>query len=203
MSKISKLFFLPIVILLPACATMNKSECLNADWQIIGLEDGAQGRLPAYIGNHRSACAQYGVTPDLTLYQQGHKQGLLQYCTKARGYQAGAEGDDYLGVCPADLEKDFLKGYELGLAIYNLEQEIRSVDYSISSRLREIESIEDKIEEKEEQLISDGVSKDGRRRLLEEVRELRGEIAGLEVEIVFYEKEKAVAEAELYQLTHR
>ena len=35
------------LILLSGCATMNRSECQTADWRMIGLEDGSQGRALA------------------------------------------------------------------------------------------------------------------------------------------------------------
>ncbi len=57
-----------IMLLVTGCATMDKSECEQADWRIIGLEDGAEGRPVSYIGRHRKACAEYGIKPNLALY---------------------------------------------------------------------------------------------------------------------------------------
>ena len=33
-----------LLALLAGCATLNKNECLRADWYAIGLEDGARGQ---------------------------------------------------------------------------------------------------------------------------------------------------------------
>ena len=40
-----------------SCATMNQSECVNENWKIVGMEDGAKGRALSYLSNHRKACA--------------------------------------------------------------------------------------------------------------------------------------------------
>ena len=77
------------VLFAGGCATMNKSECQTADWTMIGMEDGSRGRLSSYIGNHRSACAKFGITPDLDSYQSGHEQGVRHYCTGRNGFARG------------------------------------------------------------------------------------------------------------------
>jgi len=56
------------------CSTLSQEECLVADWQLIGREDGAVGRDASYIGNHRKACADYGIVPDLQEYQHGYER---------------------------------------------------------------------------------------------------------------------------------
>ena len=35
---------LTLLLLLGGCASLDKAECVNADWYTIGLEDGARGR---------------------------------------------------------------------------------------------------------------------------------------------------------------
>ena len=56
-------------LLLQGCASMNQDECLVSDWRLVGYEDGAAGQPANRIGEHRKACASYGVTPDLTAYR--------------------------------------------------------------------------------------------------------------------------------------
>ncbi|MEH6578134.1 MAG: DUF2799 domain-containing protein [Amphritea sp.] len=71
---------------LSGCATLDREECLNADWHLIGYEDGSAGRLPEQVGEHRQACAEYAVVPDMDAYLQGRSQGLVNYCTEENGY---------------------------------------------------------------------------------------------------------------------
>ena len=60
------------LIQMSGCATLNESECQSANWEIIGLEDGSKGRNTSYIGEHREACSEYRIAPDLTSYIKGH-----------------------------------------------------------------------------------------------------------------------------------
>ena len=59
--------FSPLLVLLAAlggCASLSKNECLNANWEDIGIRDGANGRPEEYLIQHSKACAKVGVTPD-------------------------------------------------------------------------------------------------------------------------------------------
>merc|ERR1711916_171837 len=73
-----------IIALLQGCASLSKEECLVADWQQIGFEDGSRGRDLLTLARHRKACAKAGITPDRAAYERGHRQGLLRYCKKKR-----------------------------------------------------------------------------------------------------------------------
>ena len=43
-APVSRIAF-SLVFLLPGCASLNREECVSADWFAIGLEDGARGRI--------------------------------------------------------------------------------------------------------------------------------------------------------------
>lgn len=114
MRHVLSIFFLSL--LLSGCAGLSQEECLTADWQIIGFEDGAAGRSASRIGDHRRACAKHGVSPDKTAYDTGYDEGIRQYCSLGRGSNAGAAGYSRLQVCPAD--SDYQRGYEEGLVSF-------------------------------------------------------------------------------------
>ena len=65
-----------IAIVMQGCASMSGQECMVADWQAIGYEDGVRGSTADRIGNHRKACAKHGIAPDLQAYQKGRDAGL-------------------------------------------------------------------------------------------------------------------------------
>ena len=110
-----KLFFLlSLPVILASCATLNKSECLDANGQAIGLEDGSNGRDKTYAHKHDKACGEYGVKPDIAQYQVGYEAGLVRFCTAGMGYWLGDSGQEYKDVCPVGLRGDHLKGYEIG-----------------------------------------------------------------------------------------
>src|SRR5262245_18372320 len=72
---------------LGGCASrgMAKEECVSADWQTIGYEDGLRGLPPDRIGAHRVACAKYQVSPNLVAYTEGRQLGLREYCQPKNG----------------------------------------------------------------------------------------------------------------------
>lgn len=183
--------------MLNGCATMNEAGCRNADWKIIGMEDGSEGRLPAYLGEHRSACSRYNIKPDLNIYLTGHEIGVRQYCTEANGYNVGKNGDKYNGVCPSSLEADFLETYEYGHEHYLLQSEIDSLESSIRYNKGEIEELEEEISKLEAQIISNQTTEVQRVTLLETVKKSQTEIGGLEKENLKYAENKAVLNEKL------
>ena len=106
-------FVLLSFLLLSGCAGLSKDECLTADWQIIGFEDGSAGQSAARIGDHRRACAKHGVTPDKTAYDAGYHEGIMNYCSFNRGNNASLAGYGRLQVCPDNSQ--YQVGYEQGL----------------------------------------------------------------------------------------
>jgi len=191
------------LLLLCGCSTLNRSECQNADWRMIGLEDGARGREITYIGKHRKACATYSISPDLGQYQTGYDQGIRQYCTYTKGFQVGENGSRYPGVCPADLEENFHLGFQRGGEIYNLNREISRTEATIRNKLDRIADLDDAAQDKEKLVISSKTSERGRKRLLEEIRQIQAEIDYLDMEIESLEKYQSDNRSKLMLLKKR
>lgn len=124
MNSIKLLFLISIPVILASCATLNKSECLNADWQAIGLEDGSAGRDATYVQKHGKACSEHDSVPDVEQYQLGYEAGLERFCTARMGLWLGETGQDFKDVCPAELGGDYLKGYEKGHRFFRMLEEI-------------------------------------------------------------------------------
>ncbi|HED17718.1 MAG TPA: DUF2799 domain-containing protein, partial [Gammaproteobacteria bacterium] len=113
-----------VTLYLSACATLNKDECKIANWRVIGYEDGANGYLASRIGEHRAACAEYGVRPDLDAYSDGRAEGLQQYCIPANGYRLGLSGSTYNGVCSGYGESRFLGAFDTGKELLQEKNEL-------------------------------------------------------------------------------
>ena len=189
---------LSFILFLGACATMNKSECINANWKIIGIQDGSNGKLSAYLGEHQSACSEYNITPDLELYMQGHEIGVKQYCTEINGYNLGENGGSYNGVCPQALEERFLIAYNHGYENYKLNYQIQELEYSISSAIREIDELKEEVSELENNLISDSTTKEQREDLLKQIKQCNETIKQLEYDIGYHHHLKEEIEEILF-----
>jgi hypothetical protein len=157
-------------LLFSGCATMGKNECLNAQWQSVGYEDGAKGYNASRIGEYRKSCAEYNVSPDHEAYMQGRLQGLTQWCKPSNGYYQGSRGATYNGVCPEALEADFEFAMSEGRAVYDYRKKIYDHEMLIAHLHREYGAIGKQISFMEAELISDQVSPRRRRTLLNEIR---------------------------------
>lgn len=172
-----------LVLGLGGCATMSGDECAMSDWSAVGYEDGSRGYTTEQFSNHRKACAKHGITADFQAYQQGRNQGLVEFCQPGRGYNLGASGGRYGGVCSADLEPEFLDAYRAGNKLYMLRSYVNSANSQIYNKERELESIKNEIRSKEALLISEETTTQDRILLLADLKDLSERTGELESEI--------------------
>jgi hypothetical protein len=130
-----------VLLVLAGCAGMSEQACLTSDWRTVGFEDGSVGRSEAAIGTYRKQCAEHGVSPDLDAYRAGHADGVLVYCKPGNGFEVGHSGASYQGVCPANLENEFVAEYSTGRRLHDLEGALRRTESEIASNYREQEDI--------------------------------------------------------------
>ena len=185
------------MIILSGCAAMSGEECLTSDWRAIGYEDGSQGYASDRLGQRRKACAKHGVTPDFQAYQDGRSEGLKEYCQPQQGFNLGASGGRYNGVCPAHLEPDFLDAYRTGSQLHTLRANVNSANYRISAKQRELDSLDDVVGKKEAALIADETTVQDRVLILADLKELSERKGQLEAEILDLVEDRALHEQQL------
>lgn len=185
-------------LLLGACAAkMSKDECRTVDWRTVGYEDGVAGQPGDRIGEHRRACAEYGVTPDLNAYLAGRTAGLREYCQPHNGYRAGASGYTYFDTCPADLAEGFEKAYDEGRALYVRERRVTDTEEQIEEKRREIRRLEDRVAESAFDVIDTTSTAEERTQAVLDTKQAAERIGRLKAEITELEKERARYQAEL------
>jgi hypothetical protein len=167
---------------------MNKEECQTADWRTVGFHDAAAGRTADTINDHRQACAEYGVAPNLDRYLEGRKAGLKEYCRASRGYQEGLSGHEYGGVCPSNLEKDFKAGYEAGRRIFAIEDQARDQERALRDRERQLKTARKKADEAQSVIVSSNDA-NARARALLDLQSRNRERSDLEREIDFLSRD--------------
>ena len=183
--------------LLGGCATMSQQECQVTDWRTVGYEDGARGAAADAIGRYRKTCAKHGVAPDFQAYQAGRQEGLRTYCQPHTGFDLGARGGSYRGICPADLEPDFLAAYRDGRQLNELEAGVRGADREIAAREQALDDLSQELRDTEAALIAAETTAEERVLLVLDVKELSERQGRLENEIVDLERERAVRAQEL------
>jgi len=182
---------------LSGCASMSGDECATSDWQMIGFEDGSRGYGAERLGEHRKACAKYGVTPDLQAYRAGREEGLQNFCQPARGFNLGTRGGRYNGVCSAEMEGDFVDAYRAGYRLYELQANVNSANYQINAKQNELDRIDGLIREKEALLIASETTIQDRILVLADLKDLSERTGQLETEIVVLINDRAHREEQL------
>jgi hypothetical protein len=191
-------------LLTAGCASMSKEECLAVDWRTIGYEDGVAGYPGDHIAQHRKACAKYGVRADLEAYQQGRGQGLREFCQPIIGYQVGSRGGAYHGVCPAELEPSFLRGYNSGHELYVLTARVSGAEAELEAKRHELAQVEHGIVASSAAAISADAAPDQRAQAVVDAAHLAEQAGRLKVEIRQLNDDTARYQAELdaYRSTH-
>ncbi|MBS02747.1 MAG: hypothetical protein CMQ24_08600 [Gammaproteobacteria bacterium] len=186
-------------VLISGCATMSESECLTADWRAIGYEDGSAGRPATQLGTRRQACAEFGVTPNAEAWTAGREEGLLNFCVPSNGFRIGRAGQTYSGVCPGQLEANFMYGFREGRVIGDAEREVRSSERAVSSAKRELEGIDDKIKalDVDGALMDETMTLEERKDVLEAMRKLEARRGELGAEIDTMTRAAATAQTRL------
>jgi hypothetical protein len=178
---------------------MSEQACVTADWRTVGFEDGTAGRSEGGIGRYRQQCSEHGVTPDLEAYRAGHAEGVQNYCKESNGFAVGHSGAQYQGVCPANLEPDFLAEYNSGRRLHDLESALSSVDSRIASNYRTQESIKQELTDIGIKMIATDTTAEARLGMVTRSADLGRRYGELTTEIQQLERERAVAERSLLE----
>lgn len=184
-------------VVLGGCASMGKDECLAVDWRTIGYEDGVRGYTGERITQHRKACARHGVAPDLDLYQAGRREGLNEYCRPANGFRVGARGAGYGGVCPAELEAEFVGAYESGFQLHTLQSRVASANNLLTAKRQELDAAEDEMVRLSLVIIGTDSTPEERAAALVDTRQLAEAKGRLQTEIEQLEHDRVRFEQEL------
>ncbi len=122
---------LAATLVLAACASLSEDECRGGDWQRIGIEDGNAGRESDFLQSHAKACADYGIAPERTAWEQGRQIGLKTYCTPSRAYNEGVKGRTLKNVCPINDLAVLQRANDRGFRVFWIEREIDEAESDI------------------------------------------------------------------------
>jgi hypothetical protein len=183
--------------LVAGCSGMSEQACVAADWRTVGFEDGTAGRSEGGIGRYRQQCAEHGVAPDLEQYRAGHAEGVRVYCRASNGFAVGHGGAAYQGVCPADLEAEFVAEYNAGRRLHELESALANVDARIAGHYRTQENIKKELADMVVEMAASETTAERRVALVTRSAELGKRHGELSTEIRELERVRVVAEREL------
>ena len=155
------------LFILCSCATLNKEECQNANWNNIGYSDGTTGYPASRLNDHIKACSEHGISVNTQQYSNEYEKGLKKYCDHEKALERGLRGESYNNVCGAKFEKK----YFLGKKIYDTKTRISDIEKSIENKYRQLEVVKDTTQ---------------RNSLNRDIRKLKRERRGLEKQLSLY-----------------
>ena len=171
---------LPLTLLLASCATMTPEECRFANWYDVGMGDGLAGRSLALFNTRIEDCTEGGVRVDGNAYLRGRDNGLQSYCRLDNAVAVGLNGGSYEGVCPAGIDGEFRRRYEIAYNVYAARSELVRID----GRMRSAEQRLRRIDHDEDHRLREAKNDDDRRRIRREYdderRRLRSELRDLD-----------------------
>lgn len=135
------------------CASLSKDECLSANWEDIGVRDGANGQPEEYLIQHSTACAKVNVAPDRGAWLHGRERGLERYCVPQRMYSIGEYGGAFeAGICRNFDQDRLVDAYEKGREVHRRADILSDID----SELRDIRTRLEKkdLEQKERERLA-------------------------------------------------
>jgi len=113
---------------LGGCASMSDTQCQVADWQRVGMNDGASGVTESRLADYVKDCAKVGVEPDARAYRKGWDAGIVRFCTPANGWREGLRGRFQAdAVCRAQTGYERFSYYlNAGLQLHRSNEQIRA-----------------------------------------------------------------------------
>jgi len=159
-------------LLLTGCSSLDQAGCVNADWRTLGFEDGIKGRNESQIRQYRQDCAKHGITPDLDAYRAGHFEGSAQFCTAKNGFAQGSGNHSYQNSCPAEFAGAFMAGYRDGQTLYQARSQLDGARSELRKVQQELQQLEKTISQLNEQLVADGLSREQRIQIRDELAKL-------------------------------
>ncbi len=182
-----------LLAFISGCATMSKEECKQADWYLKGVDDATHGFPLDRVIEHGKACARVNIVPDMKDYREGHAKGARLYCVPEKGYSEGRDGAAYNGICPAELEPNFLRAYRDGQELYNIQRNIDRMVSEINSSHAQMDNDYEEISRLKYDIVNSQNEQD-RRYKMHRIDELENEIRNLS-----YNADRAVRELDLFQ----
>ncbi len=186
------------VLALSGCASMSAEECLTADWQAVGYEDGARGASVSAVTSRRQNCAKKAnVTVNMAAYMTGRDMGLVEFCQPSNGYALGARGGAYSGVCSGPEEREFTAAFEAGRQLYLLEGAVASTRAQIQKAHYDLREVENQITHTEVTLIAPGTPAAERLHMLAELKHLSERKGNIETALIALNRDQVRAQDEL------
>jgi hypothetical protein len=170
------------------------SDCAETDWVSIGQRDGLYGEAAEKLDERAAECRGTLLASHREDYQRGRARGLKTYCTPDAGFDAGRNGREYRGLCPAETEPAFLVEYQSGRRLYDLNQRVANTKTALATAVSTVESDRFELKRALTRVSDMNATPEEKSRAMENVDRYRRNIGRLEDDIP--KLEAAIVDAE-------
>ena len=143
-------------MLLNGCAVMSKNECMNANWNLIGQQDGFKGN-GSLLQQRTQACVKHQIVLDNGSYASGYNKGLRNYCNPQTVFDYALQGNGNYQSCPMEMQNRLRPYYTVANNFYKADKQLKSLEDDIASY--RVKAYDDDLKE--------DARKDYRKRLIE------------------------------------
>jgi hypothetical protein len=129
-----------LILIFLGCSSLNSKQepCQETDWFELGRREGSLGIKKNY--NDRNLpiiCPNSKLQEQLTLYINGHNEGLNEYCFPKNAYLMGMEGEIYLNNCPQETREEFQTYFKKGETIKSLTEKNQLINEELHKLIDE------------------------------------------------------------------
>lgn len=170
MNCIQKIILIITLSQLGACAVISKKDCLDANWHQIGYRVGLSGNIQTdnAFRIREKSCAKHGATANWNQFEQGHDDGLVQYCQLDNAVRLGVNGVhkaiDYQ-ICPERDYPGFTEAFSVGYKLHELRGHVHQIDAYLSDLQSKLYHYQQDIKHINEELRSNDLDKSKRKSL--------------------------------------
>ena len=143
-------------MLLNGCAVMSKNECMTANWNLIGQQDGFKGN-GSLLQQRTQACVKHQIILDNGSYTSGYNKGLKNYCNPQTVFDYALQGNGNYQSCPMEMQNRLRPYYTVANNFYKADKQLKSLEDDIASY--RVKAYDDDLKE--------DARKDYRKRLIE------------------------------------
>ncbi len=151
-----QVIILSSALLLNGCAVMSKNDCMNANWNLIGQQDGFKGN-GSLLQQRAQACVKHQIVLDNDSYASGYNKGLKNYCNPQTVFDYALQGNGNYQSCPMEMQNRLRPYYTVANNFYKADKQLKSLEDDIASY--RVKAYDDDLKE--------DARKDYRKRLIE------------------------------------
>lgn len=119
-------------LLLSSCAVMSKNDCMTANWNLIGQQDGYKGS-GSMLQQRSQACTKHNIVLDNASYASGYNKGLKNYCNPQTVFDYALQGNGNYQNCPMEMQNQLRPYYTVANNFYKADKQLKSLEDDIAS----------------------------------------------------------------------